>query len=120
MNSKPNWCGPEYSENAQGLVLERKSDMAARGLGSPDIADALALTFSVPVFSRNSLLAAAIIWFRPPTIHSVLRLCVAKPIRSRRGSTTRLVGKTIDYSVATRIAANERSHCRSRLHCNQS
>ena len=52
---KAELCGPEYSENAQGLVLERKSDMAARGLGSPDIADALALTFSVPVFSQNSL-----------------------------------------------------------------
>ena len=46
--------GPEYSENPQGIVLERKEDMRARGLGSPDIADALALTFASPVSSALS------------------------------------------------------------------
>jgi hypothetical protein len=51
---KAELVGPEYSENAQGVVLERKQDMRARGLGSPDIADALALTFASPVFSALS------------------------------------------------------------------
>ena len=48
---KAQLTGPEYSENAQGIVLERKEDMRARGLGSPDIADALALTFASPVWT---------------------------------------------------------------------
>jgi hypothetical protein len=51
---KAELVGPEYSENAQGIVLERKEDMRSRGLGSPDIADALALTFAVPVFTALS------------------------------------------------------------------
>jgi hypothetical protein len=34
------------------LQLEKKSDMKKRGLASPDIADALALTFSRPVHPR--------------------------------------------------------------------
>jgi hypothetical protein len=51
---KAELTGPEYSENAQGVVLERKEDMRARGLGSPDIADALSLTFAVPVFTAHS------------------------------------------------------------------
>jgi hypothetical protein len=49
---KAQLIGPEYSENAQGIVLERKEDMRARGLGSPDIADALALTFASPVWTQ--------------------------------------------------------------------
>lgn len=52
---KAELIGPEYSENAQGIVLERKEDMRARGLASPDIADALALTFAVPVVGKLSL-----------------------------------------------------------------
>jgi hypothetical protein len=52
---KAQLVGPEFSENAQGIILERKEDMRARGLSSQDIADALALTFSVPVFTRRSL-----------------------------------------------------------------
>lgn len=39
--------GPRYSFNARDqIVLERKEDMRRRGLASPDMADALALTFS--------------------------------------------------------------------------
>jgi hypothetical protein len=34
------------------LQLENKSDMKRRGLASPDIADALALTYARPVFPR--------------------------------------------------------------------
>lgn len=41
---------PEYSFTTKGLVqLEKKEDMKKRGLHSPDVADALALTFAVPV-----------------------------------------------------------------------
>jgi hypothetical protein len=52
---KAQLIGPEYSENAQGIILERKEDMRVRGLASPDIADALALTFAVPVVGKLSL-----------------------------------------------------------------
>ena len=46
--------GPEYDYNLRGeLQLEKKSDMKQRGLASPDIADALALTFARPVFPRQ-------------------------------------------------------------------
>jgi hypothetical protein len=46
--------GPEYDFNLKGeLQLEKKSDMKRRGLASPDIADALALTFARPVFPRQ-------------------------------------------------------------------
>lgn len=42
--------GPEYSfTNTQKLMLERKEDMKRRGLSSPDVGDALALTFAYPV-----------------------------------------------------------------------
>jgi hypothetical protein len=45
---------PEYDFNLRGeLQLEKKSDMKRRGLASPDIADALALTFARPVFPRQ-------------------------------------------------------------------
>jgi hypothetical protein len=46
--------GPEYDFNLKGeLQLEKKSDMKKRGLSSPDLADALALTFARPVFPRQ-------------------------------------------------------------------
>ena len=46
--------GPEYEINLRGeFQLERKEDMRRRGLASPDIADALALTFARPVFPRQ-------------------------------------------------------------------
>lgn len=35
------------------IVLEKKTDMKRRGLSSPDIADALALTFAVPIAPRD-------------------------------------------------------------------
>jgi hypothetical protein len=56
---KAQLVGPEYSENAQGIVLERKEDMKARGLASPDIADACALTFAAPVWTNHSGLPGA-------------------------------------------------------------
>ena len=44
--------GPLYGLNAQDAIqLERKSDMKKRGLPSPDLGDALALTFALPVAS---------------------------------------------------------------------
>ena len=43
---------PEYSFDPSGRIkLERKEDMKKRGLASPDLADALALTFAYPVRS---------------------------------------------------------------------
>jgi len=45
--------GPLYSFNAQNaILLERKEDMRKRGVRSPDIADALALTYAYPVVAR--------------------------------------------------------------------
>jgi hypothetical protein len=43
--------GPTYTYTLQRneIQLERKEDMMKRGLDSPDLADALALTFSMPV-----------------------------------------------------------------------
>lgn len=42
--------GPQYGYNKDNLIqLESKADMKKRGLSSPDIADALALTFAYPV-----------------------------------------------------------------------
>jgi hypothetical protein len=42
--------GPEYGFDAKNRIqLERKEDMKARGLASPDAADALALTFAMDV-----------------------------------------------------------------------
>lgn len=41
--------GIEYGYNARGEIqLEKKEDMKKRGLASPDIGDALALTFAAP------------------------------------------------------------------------
>lgn len=42
--------GVEYGYNAaDAILLEKKESMKARGLASPDAADALAITFAVPV-----------------------------------------------------------------------
>jgi hypothetical protein len=42
--------GPQYGFNVRNEIqLERKEDMKRRGLESPDYADALALTFALPV-----------------------------------------------------------------------
>jgi hypothetical protein len=54
MELRDQLVGPEYDFNLRGeLQLEKKSDMKKRGLASPDIADALALTFARPVFPRQ-------------------------------------------------------------------
>jgi hypothetical protein len=46
--------GPLYAFNLRDEIqLEKKSDMKKRGLASPDIADALALTFAMPVISKE-------------------------------------------------------------------
>ena len=43
-------CGLEYGYDARGCIqLEKKEDMKKRGLASPDIGDALALTFALPI-----------------------------------------------------------------------
>lgn len=48
-----------YANAAGKLQLESKDDMRARGLPSPDLADALALTFAAPVPSMQHPLAIA-------------------------------------------------------------
>lgn len=49
-------CGPKYKyDSASRLVIEKKEDMMKRGLRSPDIGDALALTFAYPVAPKRKL-----------------------------------------------------------------
>lgn len=51
---------PTYSFDVQDrLVLEAKDDLKARGLPSPDLGDALALTFAFPVRKERNLLREA-------------------------------------------------------------
>lgn len=51
---KDELCAPDYAYDMQGRVkIERKEDMKSRGLASPDLADALALTFAAPVAPRE-------------------------------------------------------------------
>jgi hypothetical protein len=53
---KSDLCAPLYSFEAGGAMkLERKEDMKKRGVRSPDEADALALTFAMPVSARPAL-----------------------------------------------------------------
>lgn len=48
--------GPEYSYTLTGKVqLERKERMRSRGLSSPDLGDALALTFACPIIKRSKV-----------------------------------------------------------------
>ena len=52
--------GPEYQMTPAGKIqLESKKAMRARGLASPDLADALALTFAAPVVPRSHFAAMA-------------------------------------------------------------
>ena len=47
--------GPEYGYNVRGkLVIEKKEDMKKRGLASPDLADALTMTFGALVLKKDS------------------------------------------------------------------
>lgn len=49
---------PQYKyDNAGRILLEGKDDMKARGLPSPDIGDALALTFAEPIASPDMRVA---------------------------------------------------------------
>ena len=54
--------GVEYGyalrEGRDAIILEKKEDMKKRGLASPDLADALALTFAYPVAAQRPSLAA--------------------------------------------------------------
>ena len=50
---KTDLCGPKKKPDSNGtLYLEGKKDMKARGVASPDAADALAVTFAYPVAHR--------------------------------------------------------------------
>ncbi len=51
---KQDLCAPTYGHDAQGrLLLESKDKIKLRGLPSPDLGDALALTFAYPVAMRS-------------------------------------------------------------------
>lgn len=51
---KQDLAGPTYYYNSAGKIqLESKDDIKKRGLPSPDIADALALTFAMPVYKAK-------------------------------------------------------------------
>lgn len=53
---KQDLSAPIYFHNSSGKIqLESKDDIKKRGLPSPDIADALALTFAYPVAPKNPL-----------------------------------------------------------------
>ena len=52
---KADLTGPIYKPDSKGSIfLESKKDMKARGLASPDAADALAVTFAFPVAHRDA------------------------------------------------------------------
>jgi len=52
---KSDLTGPKSKPDSSGTVfLESKKDMKARGLASPDAADAIAVTFAFPVAHRES------------------------------------------------------------------
>jgi hypothetical protein len=51
---KSDLTGPKTKPDSSGTIfLESKKDMKARGLASPDAADALAVTFAYPLASRE-------------------------------------------------------------------
>jgi hypothetical protein len=51
---KSDLIGPKTKPDSKGtLFLESKKDMKARGLASPDAADAIAVTFAFPVAHRE-------------------------------------------------------------------
>ena len=51
---KADLTGPTIKPNSSGTIfLEGKKEMKARGLASPDAADALAVTFAFPVAHRE-------------------------------------------------------------------
>ena len=50
----PDLIGPETKPRLDGKIqLEAKEDMKRRGIPSPNRADALALTFAMPVMSKD-------------------------------------------------------------------
>lgn len=66
--------GVEYDFNVKNqLQLEKKSDMKARGLASPDNADALALTFALPVNETVTAIPRPIGTQRRPGIRDPFR-----------------------------------------------
>ena len=58
--SKQDLASPTYKfTSSDKIQLESKDDLKARGLPSPDLGDALALTFSYPVHRAESVRARA-------------------------------------------------------------
>jgi hypothetical protein len=62
---KADLTGPKTKPDSSGTIyLESKKDMKARGLASPDAADALAVTFAYPLASREYVERARTITMR--------------------------------------------------------
>ena len=56
---------PNYEyDNQNRIKLEKKEDMKKRGLLSPDVADALALTFAEPVRTDNASAVPRVSWMK--------------------------------------------------------
>jgi len=63
---KADLTGPTIKPNSSGTIfLEGKKEMKARGLASPDAADALAVTFAFPVAHREYVEKRAIHRYAP-------------------------------------------------------
>lgn len=63
----------EYGYNNQGAIqLEKKEDVKSRGLASPDVADALAMTFARPVASKAAQDALNARFFRAQQSHATI------------------------------------------------
>lgn len=70
---KQDLAAPTYKFTASDKIqLESKDDLKARGLPSPDLGDALALTFAFPVYRDESTQARARSMGLPVTEHTAL------------------------------------------------
>lgn len=66
--------GPRYEERPNGrLKVESKDDMKARGLRSPDLADAFVLTFAGAVAMARDDVRTRRVWSQPAIGYDILR-----------------------------------------------
>lgn len=72
----------EYGFNNQGAIqLEKKEDVKSRGLASPDVADALAMTFARPVASQAAQDALSARFNRAQSHATTSRSSIRRPYR---------------------------------------
>lgn len=73
---KVDLCSPTTKPNSSGtLFLESKKEMRARGLASPDAADALAITFAFPVANKDVSIRARQKYNKYDTMRSSSTTC---------------------------------------------